>query len=328
MSWYHIPGCEQDVAVCTRVRLSRNLSDFPYPARLDPARAREIISRVGAVLEKNGFSRQDFSELSRSAAYALAERQYVSASALRESLPHALFLNEPCNLAVTVCAEEHIRLQSIRPGLELRDAAAGAFEVEALLDSALTFAFHERWGYLTRDPADLGTGLRAAVLLCLPVLEIIGQCRALCESLDRSGQYLRKCGDSGLYLLSHRSAAGMEEDALIAALEASTRHIIDAEREARRTLDGEARERLVDRILRTDAILRVTHLLAEDELPAMLTDLRLGAAMGVLQDVRVEAVTAALIETQPAGLIPSGKGMTVAERDALRAQGIRERIAT
>ncbi len=95
MAWYHVPGHEQDVAICTRVRLSRNVEGFPYPARMDPARAREIIGRVGAILEKNGFSRQDFSELTRQMAYALAERQYIGAAALRESLPHALFLNEP-----------------------------------------------------------------------------------------------------------------------------------------------------------------------------------------------------------------------------------------
>ena len=324
MSWYHIPGCEQDVAVCTRVRLSRNLEDFPYPARLDPARAREIISRVGEVLEKNGFSRQDFADMTRSAAYTLAERQYVSASALSESLPHALFLNEPCNLAVTVCAEEHIRLQSIRPGLELRDATAGAFEVEAILDKALPFAFHERLGYLTRDPADLGTGLRVAVLLCLPVLEMLGLCQSLSQSLERTGQYLRRCGDSGLYLLSHRAATGIREEALISSLDASSHHVITAEREARSRLEGEERERLVDRILRTHAILRVAHRITEDELPSMLSDLRLGAAMGILEDVKVESVTAALIETQPAGLA-SLEGNT-SDRDALRAQSVRDRI--
>ncbi len=326
MSWYHIPGCEQDVAVCSRVRLSRNLTDFPYPARLDPARAREIIGLVGNILEKSGFSRQDFADMTRSVAYTMVERQYVSASALRESLPHALFLNEPCNLAVTVCAEEHIRLQSIRPGLELKDAAAGAFEVESILDKTLTFAFDERWGYLTRDPADLGTGLRAAVLLCLPVLETIGQCQALSETLERTGQYLRPCGNSGLYLLSHRAASGVDEDTLIGTLDASARHIIESERSARSALDGEERERLVDRILRTHAILRVTRRLSEEELPSMLTDLRLGAAMGILDEVKVEAVTAALIETQPAGLAPNGSLSTAADRDALRAQSVRERI--
>ncbi len=326
MAWYHIPGHEQDVAICTRVRLSRNLEGFPYPARLDPARAREIIGRVGGILEKNGFSRQDFSELTRKAAYALAERQYISASALRESLPHALFLNEPCNLAVTVCAEEHIRLQSIRPGLELSDAMAGAFEVEALLDKELSFAFDERLGYLSRCPADLGTGLRASVLVALPVLESTGRCPELGEALGRTGHTLRCCGGGGIYILSHRPMPGRGEEETVHMLESAARHIIEAERRARNTLQGEEREITIDRVLRTEAVLQVTRRLSEDELPAMLTDLRLGAAMGVLDRVKVEAVTATLIETQPAGLTPEGDGVTDGEMDALRAQGVREKI--
>lgn len=326
MSWYHIPGCDQDVAVCTRVRLSRNLAEFPYPARLDAARAREIIGRVGAILEKNGFSRQDFSDMTRSAAYTAVERQYTSASALSESLPHALFLNEPCNLAVTVCADEHIRLQSIRPGLELRDAAAGAFEIEAILDKALDFAFDDRLGYLTHNPSDLGTGLRMAVLLCLPVLESLGQCDSLAQSLEHTGQYLRRCGNSGLYLLSHHIACGVREEALASALDTSARHIIVAEREARGSLEGEERERIVDRVLRAGAILQVARRLTEDELPSLLTDLRLGAAMGILPDVKVESITTALIETQPAGLASLGESTLPSDRDALRAQGVRDRI--
>ncbi len=326
MAWYHVPGHEQDVAICTRVRLSRNLEGYPYPARLDPARAREIIGRVGAILEKNGFSRKDFSELSRQMAYVLAERQYIGASALRESLPHALFLNEPCNLAVSVCAEEHIRLQSIRPGLELADALTGAMEVEALLDRALPFAFDERLGYLSRCPADLGTGLRASVLVSLPVLHSTERCRELADALERTGHTLRRCGGGGIYLLSHRATGGLDEAATVRALDAAVRHIIDAERRARDTLTGEERERTVDRIRRTEAILKVTSRLSEEELPALLADLRLGAAMGVLPDVKVDAVTVSLIETQPAGLSPEGERVEDGELAALRAEGVRERV--
>ncbi len=326
MAWYHIPGKEQDVAVCTRVRLSRNLEGVPYPARMDPARARELIGTVGGILEKNGFTRQDFSELSRAATYALAEKQYISASALRESLPHALYLNEPCNLAVTVCAEEHIRLQAIQPGLNLRDALSGIMEVEAILDAELPFAFDERLGYLTRCPADLGTGMRAAVLLCLPVLETTGRCGELSETLERTGHRLRRCGGGGLYMLAHRNAPGVSETETVRLLEVTARHIIDAERRARDLPEGEEREVLVDRVLRADAVLRSARRLGEEEQTAMLSDLRLGAAMGVLDDVKVESVTVALIETQPAGLSAESEVASDFELELRRAAQTRERV--
>ncbi len=325
MAWYHIPGHEQDVAVCTRIRVSRNLEGYPYPARLDPAGAREIIALVGDVLEKNGFLRQDFADLTRQATYALAERQYIGAAALRESLPHALYLNEPCNLAVTVCAEEHIRLQSIRPGLELTDALTGALEIESLLDGALTFAFDEKLGYLTRCPADLGTGMRAAVLLCLPMLESAGRIPVLADSVRQSGHTLRRCG-GGLYMLSQRATIGVSEEEIIRALDAAARHIIDAERKSRMITDKHEREIITDRILRTNAILHVARRITQDELSDRMTDLRLGASMGILPEVKVEAVTVALIEGQPAGLASGQDTDGENDPDVLRAADIRDRI--
>ncbi len=326
MAWYHIPGHEQDVAVSTRVRLSRNIEGYPYPARLEPTGAQEIIGRVGDILEKNGFTKEDFADLSRQAVYALAERQYIGAAALRESLPHALFLNEPCNLAVSVCAEEHIRLQSIRPGLELFDAWAGASEVETLLDAALPFAFDEKLGYLSRCPADLGTGLRASVILCLPMLESTGRIAELAAAVDRSGHRLRRCGGGSLYLLSHRAVWGLGEDEIIRALDAAARHIIHAERRARVSNDREDAERVADRLVRSEAILRVARRLSEEELPEALCDLRLGAAMGILDKIKVEAVTVALIETQPAGLSSDSTGAGDEDIEARRAIAVRERI--
>ncbi len=326
MAWYHFPGHEQDVAVATRVRLSRNVEGAPYPARLDAAGARELLDRAGSILERNGFRRQDFADLSRQAVYALAERQYIGAAALRESLPHALFLNEPCNLAVTVCAEEHIRLQSIRPGLELQDALRGALEVEAILDEELPFAFHETLGYLSRCPADLGTGMRASVLLCLSRLESTGRLGELSDALGRTGHTLRRCGGGSLYILSHRATSGISEEEIIHTLDAAARHIIDAERRAREISDRDELDSVTDRLLRTEAILRVTRRLSEEELPELLGDLRLGAAMGILPSVRVEAVTVALIETQPAGLRSDAEAASEGEIQARRACAVRERI--
>ena len=111
MACYHIPGNEQDIAVSTQVRFLRNLVDLPFTSRLDTARARDLLNRVGNILEKNGFTRIDMSDISRTIAHSLIEKHYVGPSFVRESLPHALFLNEPCNLSVMVGDEDHIRIQ-------------------------------------------------------------------------------------------------------------------------------------------------------------------------------------------------------------------------
>ena len=170
MSWYHVPGNQQDTVICTCVRLSRNLTGYPFPTRLEASTAREIIGKVSAVLDKNGFVATDFSEISRITAESFAEKRFISPRFARESLPHALLLNDPCNLAVAVCEEDHVRIRCILSGLSLTDAYEGAAKVETLLDGGLELAFDERLGYLTASPYVLGTAMEVSVLLCLPLL--------------------------------------------------------------------------------------------------------------------------------------------------------------
>ena len=192
MAWYEIPGAEQDVALCTCARLSRNLEAFPFPARLEPAGAKEVISAGGAVLTENGFTAIDFAEISRTAACALVEKCYAGPEFIRESLPHALSLNEPCGISAMLCGQDHVRLRCIRPGLAVRDAYAGVSGVEGQLDARFDLAFDERLGYLTHDPGELGTGLCVSVLLFLPALEAgkaIGTAQRI-KSRRPSGQQL------------------------------------------------------------------------------------------------------------------------------------------
>ncbi len=334
MAWYHIPGNEQDVVVSTRVRLARNLAEFPFTSRLDAPRAREIITRVGAVLEKNGFARMDLSDISRTAAYSMVEKQYATPAFVRESLPHALFLNEPCNLAVMVCEEDHVRLQAILPGLSLRDAYGGAAKVEALLDNAFELAFDEQLGYLTRSPADVGTGLRASVMVCLPMTVAAGHAEGLAVQLEQMGFLMRGLYGEGagavgaLYRISNRATLGVSEEEVIAGLEDALSRVLEGERRLRSNMAGAELDRLTDRVKRADGILRAAHLLSATEMVALLSDMRLGAAMGILREVKVEALNALLIEAMPATLTLGAENELKSdrERDLLRARTVRSAL--
>jgi protein arginine kinase len=332
MSWYHIPGNQQDVAVSTRVRLARNLAGYPFPARLDASGARGILEAVRVVLEKNGFVTTDFAEISRGAAGSLAEKGFVSPRFISQSLPRALLLNDPCNLAVMVCEEDHIRIQCILSGLSLRDAYEGASKVEVLLDGALELAFDERWGYLTAGPMELGTAMRGSVTLSLPLLSETGRTEALSHRLGQMGISLRPCRGDGaagwLYRLTNRDTLGVTEEESLDSLEEAARGVIEAERGLRDRLSGEDREKVTDRILRAEGVLRHARMVTAAELPELLGLLRLGAAMGVTPEIKVETLTALLTEAMPAtltlGVEPPPKSDT--ERDILRARVVRERI--
>ena len=334
MSWYHVAGNQQDTVVCTCVRLARNLAGYPFPSRLDAAGAKEVIGRVGTVLERNGFLSTDFSEITRGTAESLAEKRFISPRFARESLPHALFLNDPCNLSVAVCEEDHIRIRCILSGLALKDTCEGALKVEALLDRELELAFDESLGYLTASPTQLGTAMEVSVMLSLPLLAESGRMAGLTRRLEQTGLVLKGLGVEsrgplgGLYRLSNRMTLGVREEEISEAVAEGVQALITAERELRGNMRGEDREKLTDRINRAEGTLRHAHLLSAAEAVELMGLLRLGAAMGVTNGVRVEVLTALLTEAMPAtltlGVEPPPKNPT--EEEALRARVVRERV--
>ena len=333
MAWYHFPGNRQDTVVSTRVRLSRNLAGYPFPSRLDPARGRELVGRIGGILEQNGFTKIDFADISRTAAQSLVEKHYASPSFVRESHPHALFLNEPCNLSVMVCEEDHTRIQCILPGLSLPDAFTGVCKMEGILDDALGFAFDKQLGYLTASPSDLGTAMRVSVLLCLPMLTAGKRLEALSVQLGQTGLLLRGLrGDDhgvvgGLCRLSNRVTLGVSEGELLERMETAVEQLVAAEEQLRGRVTGVEAEQLTDRVRRAEGILRYAHRLTVHELLGYLSDLRLGASMG-LTDTRVEALTGLLVDAMPATLTLSAQEIPKLdhERDILRAKVVRERL--
>lgn len=333
MSWYHVPGEQQDVAVCTRVWLARNLAAYPFPHRLEATDAKRVIEQVGRVLEKNGFIPTDLTEISRGAAGSLGEKGFISSRFIATSLPHTLFLNDPCNLSVMVCEEDHIRIQCLLAGISLKDAYEGVTKVEALLDEAMELAFDPRLGYLTADPLRAGSAMEASVLLSLPLLQGSESIHAMAHRAALWGLSPKPCPEGSLsanhlYALHARPLPGETEEELLSHLELHVGQLIEAERRLREELSGEARERMLDRILRARGILRDARMIAAEELVELLGLLRLGAAMGVTPEIKVESLTALLIEAMPAtltlGVEPPPKNHS--ERDILRARMVQKRL--
>lgn len=337
MAWYNIPGNEQDTVIFTRYRVARNISEFPFPSRLDPTGAKEIIGRVGSVLEANGFSKTDFSEISHATAYSLAEKLYISPDFIRESLPHALYLNEPCNLSAMLCREEHIRLQCILPGFSVRDASASVSKIEGILDEKFNFAFEERFGYLTSDPSLLGCATEISVMLFLPSVLHSGMMPSLIERMSGCGFRMRRFftddlsrernADIPFYLLSNK-ITGVSEEELDQRFGSAVRRIIDSERQARRDIGAETFEKITDRAMRAEGILRYAHLLSYSDYIRYSAALRLGIALGSITDVRTETLTSLLFETLPATLSMSLDTLPQSSRsvDKYRANYVKERL--
>lgn len=338
MSWYDTPGAEQDIALCTTAGLARDLAQYPFPSRMSATEARELLAAVGATLTENGFSAVDFADIPRRTACSLVEAGYATPDFMRTSLPHALYLNQPCGISVMLCGQDHVRLRCICAGLAVRDAYSGVAGVESQLDPGFPFAFSETLGYLTQSPGELGTGLRLSVLLYLPALRAAGQLPGLAAHLESRG--LSLCGSDGaeespdgrgpsLYRLSNRVTLGLPEAELVARVEDAARELILCERRRRAALSGEELELLTDRVFRALGAVRYARRVSPAECIEWLSLLRLGAAMGLLPEVRVEQLTRLLFEQLPATLALSEEPPLVSDQsqNAARARLLREQLA-
>lgn len=307
MAWYNVKPREGDVVISSRVRLARNVSGYPFGKRLSAEGANEIISRVGEALG-DAFVRTDMTSLSREKAASLVEQHLISRDFAAAKGPHALFSNDNKSVYVMACEEDHIRVQCILPGLAIEDAFRFAEECDNALDAALPIAFDEQLGYLTHCPTNLGTGMRASVMLFLPALTEAGQIPALAQKLSKLGLTMRGIYGEGsqsagyLYQVSNQITLGPTEEELIAKLSEALRSIIEKERALRGNISEEAAERRADRIHRAEGIARYATLLSSEEFFRLFADLKLGIATGVITTLSHEALQTMLIHSQPATL--------------------------
>lgn len=333
MAWYNTPGYENDTVIFSRITLSRNLEKYPFIPRISPKQAAEIIAGVGGMLETNGFTMINFSDISPTAAASYAEKYYVNKEFASVSLPHALLLNEPCNLSVMLGGRDHIQICCTLPGLSLHDAAANAFKMDDLIDEKDTYAFDSSLGYLCSDPLECGTAMRAYALLSLPALTLHAQIDPLSVKLSGLGISLRPMlngtqGQNCLYMLSCRSSLRVGEQEMLERMEDTTRQILDSERRLCERAREEKAAYLTDRALRARAILGHAHLLGAEEFLKLSADVRLGISLGILQDIEPDLLNTLLVEIMPSTMTLAAEQplRTAQERDLYRASLVKGRL--
>ena len=190
MNWYKNKGNEGDIVLSTRVRLARNLKEYPFPARLDESQKKEIGSIVNTILDENKDFDLDFidmSALSPAETVSLAEKHLISPEFACDSIGRSLLLSKDEDVSIMICEEDHIRIQTVYPGLSLEEAFETALRIDDILEDKLAFAFDENLGYLTQCPTNIGTALRASVMLHLPALSKKGAMQRLSTTVAKLG---------------------------------------------------------------------------------------------------------------------------------------------
>ena len=225
MTWYKDIGKEYETVLSSRVRFARNLSGYPLGSRLSSEKANEIIDKISPILQNGGFEKIDFKKLSRTEALSYVEKHYVSREFAEKSTPHSLMLNEICGYAVMLCEEDHMRMQCILPGLSLSEAYTSLCKLDDLIDESFDIAYDEELGYLTHCPTNLGTGMRASVMMFLPALTMAGRIDGLANQLSKIGLTMRGLYGEGtasqgnIYQISNQVTLGITEEGSIKKLE-------------------------------------------------------------------------------------------------------------
>lgn len=331
MYWYEDEGKQSDVFVSTRVRLARNLVDYPFEPQLVEAGAREIIQKTSDALPASeGYTITDLSAIDKNEKLSLVEKHFISPELANKTTPCAFIEHQKNQVSVMVCEEDHLRIQSLRPGFDPDGAYAAAAEVEQKLYAALQIAYDEKLGYLTHCPTNLGTGMRASVMLFLPALTMTGRMKSLQGQLSKIGLTVRGMTGEGsaakgcLYQFSNCVTLGISEDEILENLKNAAEQIAKSERETRQQLMEQQEDALRDRVMRALGTLRSAYLLTSEELFRLYADVRLGISLGICTELTTAELDSLLIRCMPATLtLTSEKPLRAAQRDKERARLVR-----
>ena len=334
MKWYTNNANQSDIVLSTRVRLARNLCDYPFPTRLDVDSRNEVNQIVkNALIDDNNKDELSFiemSSLSQAQAVSLAEKHLISPEFASNSLGRALILSKDEDISIMLCEEDHVRIQVIYPGLSLEEAFEKANGFDEKLEKSTAIAFDEKLGFLTQCPTNLGTGLRASVMLHLPALARSSAIHRLASTVAKLGLTLRGAYGEGsqpigdIFQLSNQVTLGISEKAAIQNLNSIALQITQQEKQARASLLKD--DKFIDKIWRSYGILKTAHMLSCNEFTDLISLVRLGASQGML-DIPLDTLSRLLIEMQPATInAVQGKNLTPTERDVFRAKTVKETL--
>lgn len=335
--WYEKSGTEGDVVVSTRIRLARNLKSCPFPVKMSQEQRAAVDKAVrDALLQGNSalqgrFSYIDMEKLDQTEAVSLVERHLVSPEFIAERKGRGLLLIEDETVSIMINEEDHIRLQVMQQGLALDSVYEMADRLDTLLDQELHFAFDDRLGYLTQCPTNLGTGMRASLMMHLPALQESGSMNRIAANLSKLGLAIRGLYGEGtapkgaMYQLSNQVTLGLSEKEAIGNLHDIAMQIIAQERTERDALTRTIETQ--DAICRSLGILQSAKMLSNEEFMNLISNVRLGVSTGVLNEIPCDVINGLIADSQPATLMKnSGHKLSSSERDKLRAELVQNRL--
>lgn len=338
--WMDGEGAESDVVISSRVRIARNIRNLPFPLMADPGQSQSAMDQLLGVAESgrlNGLGQLEqirLTELTELEKLVLVEKHLISPNLANESRNGALILGPREDISIMINEEDHLRIQCLCSGFQVREAWDTANKIDDIFEEQVDYAFDEKYGYLTSCPTNVGTGIRASVMMHLPALVMAGQINRILSAVTQVGLAVRGLYGEGseatgnLFQVSNQITLGQSEQEVIENLFQVVRQMIEHEKAARNRLLAESRVRVEDRVRRSYGILTQAIIVDSKEASQRLSDLRLGVHLGLLPQHGERILNELLVSTQPGFLqMTFGETLEPEQRDMKRAELIRTRLA-
>lgn len=335
-SWMYAKNEYDDIVLSTRIRLARNLTDFRFPLSFSEDEAMQIDRAIRHVFEdaeqqQYRFSYFPIKEMTALQRQAMIEKHLISPQLAKKEEVGAILLSEDESISILINEEDHLRIQCLSAGLRLTETYTVANKIDRMLEVDLPYAYHKDFGYLTSCPTNIGTGLRASVMMHLPALTLTNQMNSLEQAMTRLGMTVRGIYGEGsgnlgnVYQVSNQITLGKTEEDILIDLQSVTEKFIQKERLARKVLLERAGMMLEDRVHRSLGTLTSARILTSEESATCLSNVMLGVDLELIHNISKATLMDCMAYMQPGFLqLRAGMNLQPDERDIYRAKMLRE----
>ncbi|MCR4435176.1 MAG: protein arginine kinase [Clostridiales bacterium] len=333
-------GPESDVVISSRVRLARNLKDYPFPFKMNKEQQNEVLNIIkDSVLNDNDPLLKDIkyygiSSLNPVERQALVEKHLISRELAESQKESGILLSSGEKVCIMINEEDHLRLQCIFPGMQIDKAWDLCNSMDSMLEKKVKFAFDDHYGYLTCCPTNLGTGIRASAMIHLPALVMTGYIKGVLDACGKLGVAVRgRYGENSeasgnIFQISNQMTLGLTEEEIITHITNVTFQIIEQERALRNELYKQNPIRFEDKVFRSLGVFSNARTISTEESLKLLSDVRLGVDMGIIKNISMDTLNEIMLLIQPANLQKyARKLLNPAERDVMRAEVIRLKLS-
>jgi len=337
--WYIERGPESDVVISSRVRFARNFQGYPFPAKMNLEQSAKVVTEVkNSMLSEeislaNEITFVDINNLSNTDKQALVEKHLISQELAAMKTQRGALISADEKISIMVNEEDHLRIQCLFSGMQLESAWRLCNTIDNILEKKIDFAFNNEYGYLTCCPTNIGTGMRASVMLHLPALVMTGYIRQILEACGKLGMAIRGLygenseASGNMFQISNQVTLGQSEEDIVSNLNNVSGQIIEQERMLRGELYKQNAYRFEDKVMRSLGIFGNARIISSEESMKLISDVRVGIDMGIIKDIEIETLNELMLYIQPASLQKyAGRQLSPDERDIIRAEVVRKNL--